>query len=189
MEETAFKGGRRVWIGDCALAHRLFNFRDPIRPLQHFAWLRPVGGAYNAIAFHEVDEVGGASVADAQAALQEGSGGFAELDHEANGIVVERIVVFGGNFSRIVAVRGHALAIFFRRLQEFLLILRLPLRPPEFHDGGDFLFGYIRSVQAIDARGAGGPVGRVAAAYKPFSPAAVETVAPVAFACQRDRSA
>jgi hypothetical protein len=45
--------------------------------------------------------VGGSAVADAQAALQERCGGFAELDHEAHGIVKERIVIVGGKFSGI----------------------------------------------------------------------------------------
>src|SRR5450755_652037 len=83
-----------------SLPHRFFNLRDPIGTLQHFAGLGAVSGAYDTVALHEVDEVGGAAIADTQAALQEGSGRLAELDYQAHGIVVEGIVVVGGNFSR-----------------------------------------------------------------------------------------
>jgi hypothetical protein len=38
---------------------------------QDFAGFGAVGGAYQAVALHHVDEVGGAAVADAEATLQE----------------------------------------------------------------------------------------------------------------------
>src|SRR5208282_6574222 len=63
-----------------SLAHRFFNLRDPVRTLQHFARFRSIGSADNPVAFHEVDEVCGAAIADAQAALQKGSRGFAKFD-------------------------------------------------------------------------------------------------------------
>jgi hypothetical protein len=52
--------------------------------------------------------VGGSAVAYAESALQEGCGGFAELDYEAHGIVEEGIVIIvaGGNFSGIVVGAG-----------------------------------------------------------------------------------
>src|ERR1035441_3897257 len=89
------------------LPHRLFDFRDPVGALQHFAGFGTVGGAYYAVALHEVDEVGGASVAYAQTALQERCGGFAELDHQAHGVVEQRIVLVGGKFSGIAASSGR----------------------------------------------------------------------------------
>jgi hypothetical protein len=51
------------------LPHRLFDLRDPVRALQYFAGLWAIGCAYYAIAFHQVDEMRGASIAYAQAAL------------------------------------------------------------------------------------------------------------------------
>src|SRR5580658_9809883 len=110
------------------LPHRFFDFRDPVRPLQHLARLGPIGSTDDAIAFHKVDQVGGAAIADAQAALQQGSGSLAKLDHKPHGIVEKRIVVVSGNFSGFPAAVGCCLAIFFGSLQEFLLILRLALR-------------------------------------------------------------
>src|SRR5579862_8202533 len=95
--------------------------------------------------------MGGAAVADAQAALDEGSGSLAEFDHKAHGIVVERIVVVGGNFSGVIAI-GRTFAIFFRSLQEFFLILRLALRLPEFDNGRDLFLGDIRSMKAVHTR-------------------------------------
>ena len=67
--------------GLCNLAHGLFDFRDPVGTLEDFSGLGAIGGSYYAVAFHQIDEVGSAPVADAQPALQKGSGGFAELDH------------------------------------------------------------------------------------------------------------
>ena len=52
-----------------SLPHGFFDFRNPIRTLEDFARLGTVGGADDAVAFHEVDEVGGAAVADSEAAL------------------------------------------------------------------------------------------------------------------------
>ena len=70
--------GKRGWR---ALAHGLFDLRNPVRPLEYFTRLRTIGRAYDAVLLHEIDQVCGASVADAQAALQQGSGRLAELHH------------------------------------------------------------------------------------------------------------
>src|SRR5580700_3546527 len=93
-----------------------------------------------------------AAVANAQAPLEQGSGGFAEFDYQANGIVEKRIVVVGRDFSRVVGALGGWLAIFLRRLQEFLLILRLALCLPEFDHGCDFFLGHVGSMQSMHAR-------------------------------------
>jgi hypothetical protein len=62
------------------LAQGLFYFVNPAGALEDFAGLGTVGWAYEAVAFHHVDEVGGAAVADAQAALEEAGAGLAELE-------------------------------------------------------------------------------------------------------------
>ena len=53
-----------------ALAQRFFNLIQPVRPLEYFAGLRPVGWADDPISFHQIDQVSGAAITDAQAALQ-----------------------------------------------------------------------------------------------------------------------
>ena len=52
------------------LAEGGLDFADPVAALQDLAGLGAVGGAYEAVALHEVDEMGCAAVADAQAALE-----------------------------------------------------------------------------------------------------------------------
>jgi hypothetical protein len=68
----------------CNRRRRLSNsrveFREVCRRLQNFARLAAIGWAYEAVAFHRVDEVGGAAVAYAQAALQEAGASFAECE-------------------------------------------------------------------------------------------------------------
>ena len=48
------------------LAHGLFNFRDPARTLQHFAGLGTIRRAHDAVLFHQIDQMCGAPVTDAQ---------------------------------------------------------------------------------------------------------------------------
>jgi len=50
----------------------LFHFCDPVGTLQDFARLWAVGSANDAVVLHEIDEVRGAAIADAQAALEQG---------------------------------------------------------------------------------------------------------------------
>lgn len=47
------------------LPHGLFHFRDPVGALEDFARLGAIGGADDAVALHEINQVGGAPVADA----------------------------------------------------------------------------------------------------------------------------
>jgi hypothetical protein len=123
------------------------------------------------------------------AALQQGSGGLAELDHQPHGIVEERIVVVRRNFSRVVATAARRLAIFFRSLQEFLLILRLPLRLPEFHHRRDFFFRHVRSMQPMHARRARRQVKHVAASQQRFGAVGVENRARVDLGRHAERHA
>src|SRR5208282_1738481 len=103
------------------------------------------------------------------------------------GVVEQRIVVVGGNFSGIVAGAAWRPLIFFWRFEKFLLVLRLALRLPEFHHGGDFLFGYIRSVQAMNPSRAGRQVEHVAASEERFGAVGVENGARVNFSCDAER--
>ncbi len=75
------------------LAQRFFDFGEPVGFLEDLAGLGTVRGPNDAILFHQVNEVSGATIADAQAALQQGSGGLAELDDEANGIFEELVML------------------------------------------------------------------------------------------------
>ncbi len=53
------------------LAERGVDFFVVVGGFEDFAGFGAVGGADEAVALHHVDEVGGATVADAQAALEE----------------------------------------------------------------------------------------------------------------------
>ncbi len=126
--------------------------------------MRAVGGAYEAVALHHVDEVGGAAVADAEAALEERGAGFAELEDQADG-VVEEVVVFLAGFAVAVGVfAGFVLGAF----EEAVDVLGFALGLPEFGDGGDFFFGDEGRVDALDAAGAGREVEHVAFAEEGF---------------------
>src|SRR5215469_6756154 len=75
------------------LAQRLFHFAEPVRTLQHLARLGTVGGAHDAVSFHEIDQVSGASVADAQPPLQQRSGCLAKFDDQAHGVHVKLVML------------------------------------------------------------------------------------------------
>ena len=47
------------------------HFREVAGPFENLTWFRAVRGTDEAVLFHQVDEVGGAAVADAQTALQQ----------------------------------------------------------------------------------------------------------------------
>src|SRR5579862_6373676 len=119
-EVVELQGGYRRRISErlCdVLAHRLFNFRDPVRTLQQFARFWTIGRADDAVLFHQVDQMSRAAVSDAQAALQKGSRGFAEFNHQTHGVIEEGIVVVltaSATFSSRVA----GLAFFAGGLQE-----------------------------------------------------------------------
>ena len=126
----------------------MLYFINPFGTFEHFARLGAVGGTDDAVAFHKVDEVGGASVADAQASLQQGSGGFAEVKHETHGIFVKLVGIVFAAFCSKFALGG----LFFSGLEEFLLVLRETLRAPELDDRRDFLFGHEWSMYALHTR-------------------------------------
>jgi hypothetical protein len=52
------------------LSKRLFNFGQPIGPLQHFARLGTIRRAHNAVSLHQVDKMRSSPVANAQTPLQ-----------------------------------------------------------------------------------------------------------------------
>ena len=74
------------------LTQRFFHFIEPVWFFQDFARLGSVGCSHDTVGFHKVNKVGGASVANAEASLQQGSGSFAELDDQPHGIMVKLVV-------------------------------------------------------------------------------------------------
>ncbi len=97
------RGRDRLWVANLNgkwLIRRLVDSRrdlmQPAGVFEQFAGARAVGRAYQAVALHEVDEVSGAAVADAQAALQQRRRGFAEFEDQADGVVEELVVVAFG---------------------------------------------------------------------------------------------
>ena len=69
------------------LLQSLVGFVQPAGGFEEFSRFGAFGGADEAVAFHHVDEGGGAAVADAHAALEERGRGFAELEDPADGVV------------------------------------------------------------------------------------------------------
>src|SRR6476646_4047245 len=136
------------------LAQRFFNFAEPVWFLQNFARLWAVGRSHNSVVFHKVYEMCGAAIANAQAALQQGSRSFAELNHQAHGVLIKLIVlafsIVAGSAIRSSA--SNALSFFFWSFKEFLLVLRLRLRAPELHHGMRLFFRRIRRVQPMHPR-------------------------------------
>ena len=87
------------------------------------------------------------SVANAQTALQQGSGSLAKLHHQPHCILVKRIVIFP-----VFLTPGSCFAsftLFLRRLQELLFLFRRALRTPELDDRRDLLFCHKGRVQAM----------------------------------------
>src|SRR5215467_5978130 len=119
------------------LPQRLFHLAQPIWTFEDFARFWSIGGADNPVFLHEIDQVRGAAVSDPQSALQQRCGSLAELDHQADGIVIQLIMLI---VAGAVILAGQAAGLFFlRRLEELLLVLRLRLRAPELYHAVDFL--------------------------------------------------
>lgn len=89
----------------------VLHLGNPVGRLEDLARLGAIRRADDAVALHQVDEVGSASVANAQAALQQGSGCLAELQHQSHRVVKERIVVALARVPR--AVVFYAVAFIF----------------------------------------------------------------------------
>ena len=95
----------------------------------------------------------GAAVADAQATLQQGSRGLAELHHEFHCVTIHGIffsVAVAATFAAAAFRSGLAFSL--GRFQELLLIFGQTLRLPEFDHRGDFFFRNEWRVQPMDAR-------------------------------------
>ena len=75
------------------LAQGVFDFAEPVGTLEDFAWLGAVGGADDAVALHQIDEVGGAAVADAQTPLQKRGRSLAVFQHDAHGVLIKLVVI------------------------------------------------------------------------------------------------
>src|SRR5664279_160203 len=89
----------------------------------------------------------GASVADAQTTLQQGSGRLAVFQHDAHCVLVKLVVIVFG--TAVTTWPGSAFAILARSLQEVFLVLSFALRTPELDDRGNFLLRHQGSVQAM----------------------------------------
>src|SRR5690242_1043961 len=165
------QNGCRPSAVDGFLPHGFFYFIEPAGTLKDFAGLGAVGGANDAVFLHQINQVSGAAIADAQAPLQQGSGGFSELDDQAHGIFEERIVFVAPLATFAAGARG---GFFLWRFEEVLLILGRSLGAPEFYGSGDLLLRNERRVQALHASGAGGQVEHVAAAEQRFGAIGVE---------------
>lgn len=84
---------RRIKRHGLFVAHR--DFMEPVGRFEEFAGTWTIGSADQAVTLHEIDQMRGTSVADAQPPLKEGRGGLAELEDETNRIVKHGIVFIG----------------------------------------------------------------------------------------------
>ena len=124
---------------------------QPAGGFEEFAGAGAVGGADKAVALHEVDQMGGAAVADAEASLEERGGGFAEFEDQADGVVEQGVVFVGVG---VGAIDGDALV--FGRFEEGMDVFGISLRPPEADHGRSLRFGDQGRVEAHETAGAGG---------------------------------
>src|SRR5262245_20424116 len=129
-------------------AQCLFDLAQPVGTLEDLTRFGTVGGAHNAVLLHQVDQVGGAAVADAQPALQQRRGSLAELDDQPNRVLVKLVVLAVGAIFRSGRSRG---SLVLRGIEEVLCVLRLCLGAPELHDGVNLFFRCERRVQAMHA--------------------------------------
>src|SRR5208282_2070642 len=113
------------------LAQRLVHFTQPFGFLKDLARPGAIGSADDAILLHHVDEPRGATVAEAQTALEEGSGSLAGFDHQAHGFVVNGVEF---RLFLVVLSSGFFAVAVLNRFQEFLVVLRLRLVLPPIDD-------------------------------------------------------
>src|SRR5215471_2576706 len=111
------------------------------------------------------------AITNSKPALQKGSGGLSELDNQAHRIIKQRIIVVSFCFS--LCARG-GIAIFFRSLEEFLLVLGGTLGFPELNHGSNFFFCDKWSMQSMHPRRSGGQIKHVTAAQQSFGSVGVE---------------
>ena len=91
----------------------------------------------------------GASVPNAQPALQQGSGRLTKFHHQFHCILVERIVFAAFSRSFASARSTSSFPIVFWRLQELLLIFSRALLLPEFDYSRNFFFRNQWRMQAM----------------------------------------
>jgi hypothetical protein len=161
------------WPG---LAQGGFDFVEPVWRFEDLAGFRAFGGADDSVAFHHVDEVRGAAVADAQTALQERGRSLAEFEDEADRILKEIVVAL---FALFAFESPFARARIFGRFEEARDIVGASLLLPELCNSGDFFFGDEGRVEAMDPRSSWREIEQVAAAEEGFSAVGVENGARV----------
>src|SRR6476660_8231995 len=88
------------------------DFVEPARRFEQFAGAGAIGGAYQAVAFHQVDEVRGSTIANSKATLEERCRGFAKFKNQTYCVIEHGIVVVA-----VVAGAFHALFVVARRLK------------------------------------------------------------------------
>src|SRR5260370_31231930 len=103
----------------------IVEFLHPIAVLEDFARLRPIRWTNNPILLHEVNQARGAAVADAQAALQRGSGSAARVADYANRILVESIVNIFATLGIAISFAFRLAVLVLRRREELFLVCRL----------------------------------------------------------------
>ena len=86
--------------------------------------------------FHQINQVGCAAITDSETPLKQRGGSLAELEHQPDGVVEERVIFRAAAFAALTRFARRAL--FSGRLQELLLVFRCALAAPEFGDGSDF---------------------------------------------------
>ena len=129
--------------------HRRFHLAQPVGRLEDLAGFGAVCGADDAVALHHVDQVGGAAVADAQAALQQGSRSLAELEHQPHSVFVQLVVAV----SIFRAGLEIAALVVFGSLEEAFDVFSLALLLPEIDHRRRLFLGDEGSVDALHARG------------------------------------
>ena len=106
-------GGSSCLCGECVCS----GWRDTgsgeafeiVQTHKNFSRLRSFRGSDHVVAIHHIDQLGGAAVADAESALQQGRRGAARVDDDADRIIVERIVTSA--FYRIAFLIDFFLAV------------------------------------------------------------------------------
>ena len=93
----------------------------------------------------------GPAVANAQAALQQGSGGFAEFQYQADCVFEQLVVIV---FAELASAFG--VGFLFWSFKELLLVLGFALRAPELDYLRDLVLSHQWSVQALHPRRPGG---------------------------------
>src|SRR5207237_1683674 len=116
---------------------------------EYAAGLRALVAGDDAAPLQHVDQPSGASVADAQASLDERDGCGLGLDDDLDRPLEERVLVgVEVAVGLVLGVRGEGL----RQLEQALVQLLLALAAALLDDERDLLLGHVRALHALEAR-------------------------------------